>query len=114
MCLHIYEPSLSKAQKTQVYRFKASLWLRKGLWRRIEIQGGQTLADFDRVLRDAFEHDTFDHCYHYCPICKEADKQVIATWICITCSNHLQEAVYICENCAGREHEDHYIDEILY
>jgi hypothetical protein len=52
---------LSKEQKNQVYRFKAFLWHRKGLWRRIEIQGGQTLADFDRALRDAFEHDTFDH-----------------------------------------------------
>ncbi len=190
---------LSKEQKTQVYRFKASLWHRKGLWRRIEIQGGQTLADFDRVLRNAFEHDTSDHLsgfwklirrgqsrrfreidlgninpfeggeaadilvaslelepgnalkyvydfgdwiehrvelealvppekdakyprivdqnkprYRYCPICKEAGKKVIATWICITCSNRLQEAVYICENCADRDHEDHYIEEILY
>ena len=190
---------LSKEQKTQVYRFKASLWNRKGLWRRIEIQGGQTLADFDQVLRDAFEHDTFDHLsgfwklirrgqsrlfreidlgninsfeggeaadilvaslelepgnalkyvydfgdwikhrveleaiiepekdakypqivgqnkprYHYCPICKEAGKKVIATWICITCSNRLQEGVYICKNCADRDHEDHYIEEILY
>ena len=52
---------LSKEQKNQVYRFKASLWHRKGLWRRIEIQGGQTLADFDRALRDAFNHDFFDH-----------------------------------------------------
>jgi hypothetical protein len=190
---------LSKEQKTQVYRFKASLWHRKGLWRRIEIQGGQTLADFDRVLRDAFEHDTFDHLsgfwklvrrgqsrrfrevdlgninpfegseaadiliasielepgnalkfvydfgdwiehrveleaivapdddaiyprivnqnkprYHHCPICKEAGKKVIATWICITCCNRLQENVYICENCADRDHEDHYIEKILY
>ncbi len=190
---------LPKEQKTRVYRFKASLWHRKGLWRRIEIQGGQTLADFDRVLRDAFEHDTFDHLsgfwklvrrgqsrrfreidlgninpfeggeaadilvaslelepgnalkyvydfgdwikhrveleaiiepekdakypqvvdqnkprYHYCPICKEAGKKVIATWICITCSNRLQEAVYICEDCADRDHQEHYIEEILY
>jgi hypothetical protein len=52
---------LSKEQKTQVYRFKAALWYRKSLWRRIEIQGGQNLADFDRILRDAFDHDVFDH-----------------------------------------------------
>ncbi len=52
---------LSKEQKNQVYRFKAYLWHRKGLWRQIEIQGEHTLADFDRILRDAFEHDTFDH-----------------------------------------------------
>ncbi|MEW6406751.1 MAG: hypothetical protein AB1649_33640, partial [Chloroflexota bacterium] len=53
--------SLSKGQTSRVYRFKAALWHRKGLWRRIEIQGGQTLADFDDILRDAFEHDHFDH-----------------------------------------------------
>ena len=27
------------------------------LWRRLEIQGGQTLADFDAILREAFRHD---------------------------------------------------------
>lgn len=52
---------LTKEQKTQVYCFKAAFWHRKGLWRRIEIQGGQTLGDFDRILRDAFDHDFFDH-----------------------------------------------------
>jgi hypothetical protein len=49
------------AQARQVYRFKAALHYRPGLWRRIEIQGGQTLADFDSILRNAFEHDTVDH-----------------------------------------------------
>jgi hypothetical protein len=44
-----------------VYRFKAALKHRPGLWRTIEIQGKQTLGDFDRVLRDAFDHDWFDH-----------------------------------------------------
>jgi hypothetical protein len=52
---------LTRAQAEQVYRFKASLWHRKGLWRRIAIQGGQTLADLDEILRDAFQHDRFDH-----------------------------------------------------
>ncbi|RMF36662.1 MAG: hypothetical protein D6759_03260 [Chloroflexi bacterium] len=45
----------------KVYRFKAALRYRPGLWRRIEIQGEQTLADFDAILRQAFEHDTLDH-----------------------------------------------------
>jgi hypothetical protein len=49
------------AQARQVYRFKAALRYRPGLWRRIEIQGGQTLADFDSILRHAFEHDPVDH-----------------------------------------------------
>jgi hypothetical protein len=52
---------LSKSQAQEVYRFKAALWHRKGLWRRIEIQGGQTLGQFDSALRDAFRHDQTDH-----------------------------------------------------
>lgn len=52
---------VSAGEAEQVYRFKAYLAHRKGLWRRIEIQGGQTLGEFDRILRDAFEHDTWDH-----------------------------------------------------
>jgi hypothetical protein len=190
---------LSKEQKTQVYRFKASLWHRKSLWRRIEIQGGQTLANFDSILRDAFEHDHFDHLsgfwklvrrgqgrrfrevdlgninpfegggaeeilvaslelaagnalkyvydfgdwiehrielesigepekgakyprivgqnkprYHYCPDCEKAGKKVIATKICITCCNRLQEDVFMCETCADIDHQDHYVVDVLY
>jgi len=52
---------LSKQEARQVYCFKAALWLNKSLWRRIEIQGGQTLADFDDILRTAFQHDHMDH-----------------------------------------------------
>ncbi len=55
------EVVLSPEERRQVYRFKAALKHRKGLWRRIEIQGGQTLGDFDYVLRTAFEHDHGDH-----------------------------------------------------
>jgi hypothetical protein len=51
----------SPTQGQQVYRFKVVLWHRPGLWRRIEIQGEQTLAEFDAILRDAFEHDPSDH-----------------------------------------------------
>ena len=51
----------SAAQGRQVYRFKAALWHRSGLWRTIEILGEQTLAEFDAILRSAFEHDSFDH-----------------------------------------------------
>jgi hypothetical protein len=53
--------SLSPEQEQQVYRFKASLKYNTGLWRRIEIQGGQTLWHFDETLRDAFNHDSMDH-----------------------------------------------------
>ncbi len=52
---------LSDEEANRVYRFKARLSYNKGLWRRIEILGGQTLFDFDRQLRGAFELDTMDH-----------------------------------------------------
>jgi hypothetical protein len=55
------EVPYTPAQANQVYRFKAALWHRAGLWRQIEIQGKQTLADFDHILRRAFEHDMSDH-----------------------------------------------------
>ncbi|MGC9349734.1 MAG: IS1096 element passenger TnpR family protein [Anaerolineae bacterium] len=55
------QKAFSAEEAEQVYRFKASLWHRSGLWRVIEIQGEQTLADFDSIMRDAFEHDSFDH-----------------------------------------------------
>ena len=53
--------SISRQDARQVYRFKAMLWHQKRLWRQIEIQGGQTLADLDDLLRTAFEHDHMDH-----------------------------------------------------
>ncbi len=51
---------VSKEQKEQVYRFKAELKYRPKLWRVIEIQGNNTLSDFNRILVDVFDHD-FDH-----------------------------------------------------
>jgi hypothetical protein len=57
----IPEISFSADEAKHVYRFKAALKHRPGLWRTIEIQGKQTLGDFDRVLRDAFDHDWSDH-----------------------------------------------------
>jgi hypothetical protein len=55
------EESFTPAEGRQIYRFKAALQHRPGLWRAIEIQGEQTLADLDRALRDAFNHDWSDH-----------------------------------------------------
>lgn len=52
--------SVSKEQKEQVYRFKAELKHRPRIWRLIEIQGKDTLSDFNRILVDVFDHD-FDH-----------------------------------------------------
>ncbi len=52
--------SVSKEQKTQVFRFKAELKYRPKIWRVIEIQGKNTLSDFNEILVDVFDHD-FDH-----------------------------------------------------
>ena len=56
-----HEQKFTSEQGKQVYRFEVAFKYRKGLWRRIEIQGKQTLADFDDILRSAFGHDVSDH-----------------------------------------------------
>jgi hypothetical protein len=61
---HVKKPAAappSSEQRQMVYRFKAHLVGRPKIWREIEIQGKQTLADLDIALRDAFNHDVFDH-----------------------------------------------------
>lgn len=67
---HTPSQPVSKAQGQQVYRFKAALayrptrcalGLRPNLWREIELQGKQSLAELDLALREAFNHDVFDH-----------------------------------------------------
>jgi hypothetical protein len=52
---------VAEDQGAQVYRLKAALAIRPGLWRTIEIQGKHTLADLDQALRAAFDHDGSDH-----------------------------------------------------
>ncbi len=51
----------NKEQEEKIYRFRAEFKYRPGIWREIEIQGEQTLAQFDRILRGAFSHDSSDH-----------------------------------------------------
>lgn len=51
--------------------------------------------------------------YQYCMDCAKKGKQTIAYFICFTCSNELQEEVLLCEDCLA-EHEDHYVDDIIY
>jgi hypothetical protein len=51
--------------------------------------------------------------YVYCKDCAQKGKQTIATYICLTCSDELQQDILLCENCLD-EHEDHDIDEIIY
>ena len=167
----------------------------------IEVQGKQTLADLDRALRSAFDHDTSDHLsgfwklvqrggsqrkryrevdvgtvnpieggegadtpiaglglqagdrlkyvydfgdwvehiltlkeidnpekgekyprevsrnqprYMNCSLCQKEEKDTIAQWICLTCSNKEQTDIVLCADCADQHDEDHYLDEILY
>jgi hypothetical protein len=44
----------------KIYIFNAALKYRRGIWRRIEIEGDQTLGDLDSIMREAFNHDD-DH-----------------------------------------------------
>jgi hypothetical protein len=50
----------SREQGEQVYRFKAELKDRPGIWREVEVLGEQTLSDLNHVLVNAFHHD-WDH-----------------------------------------------------
>jgi hypothetical protein len=52
--------SVLKEPREQVYRFKAELKYHPKIWRAIEIQGKDTLSDFNRILVDVFDYD-FDH-----------------------------------------------------
>lgn len=190
----------SSAQGQQVYRFKASLKHRRDLWRRIEIQGVQTLHDLDDILRSEFNHDFSDHMsgfwhkvrrggtrrsreieigtiapfrgegegedtriaaiglavgdelkyvydfgdwiehtikleaitepeegikyprvaaqnkprYQDCERCAAQGRQTRATWVCHHCSAEQGRMVVLCQDCMYAEHEEHYVDEILY
>lgn len=177
----------------QVYRFKVALKFRRKLWRRIEVKGSQTLGDLDRIIRETFKYEMWDHLseffrgriwrseglgeiepggggsgdgkridllglsegdkmeyvydfgddiqhivsldkvmeldktakyprvvcqnkpeYSYCEVCKDLGKEIIATWICIECSNDEGRDVLLCDDCVMKEHEDHYTEEMVY
>ena len=52
------EQQFTPEQENQVYAFKVAFKHRSGLWRRIEIQGKQTLADFNGIIRKVFNHES--------------------------------------------------------
>jgi len=56
----VREQPFTREQGRQVYRFRAKQNYGKKE-RGIEILGKHTLADFDEVMREAFDLDTFDH-----------------------------------------------------
>ena len=41
-------------------------------------------------------------------------RRTAASCVCIDCSNRRQRDVLICVRCAGEEHEEHYLDDLLY
>jgi hypothetical protein len=49
----------------------------------------------------------------YCVECQENGKKTVAAWVCVSCSNEEQREITLCDECA-EEHEDHYVEEILY
>ena len=51
---------VTEEQKHLVYRFRAALKYKPGIWREVEVLGDQTLSDLNFILVEAFEHD-FDH-----------------------------------------------------
>lgn len=53
-------PPLPAGAATRVYTCKVSAAYRSGLWRRIEVLGGDMLADLNSFLVDQFKHDD-DH-----------------------------------------------------
>ncbi len=58
------EPPLIETNSStlkKIYRFKAAFSSNKNIWRRFELQGSDTLQVFDGWMRDAFNHDTWDH-----------------------------------------------------
>ena len=189
----------SKKQSNDVYRFKVSLGFDSPIWRVIEIKAGQTFADLDVVIRDAFGHDRYDHMggfwkmiprgksqkkfreieigdinpleegtaaglhiggmdlkpgdlikyvydfgdwiehevrfeeissveaeksypalvgrnkpkYQYCVVCEAKGKETIATLVCLQCSTQ-KRVIFLCEDCANKKHEEHFLEEIIY
>jgi hypothetical protein len=51
----------TREEGQQVYRLRAELAHRSSIWREVEVLGKQSLADLDRALRMAFNHDFSDH-----------------------------------------------------
>ena len=50
--------------------------------------------------------------YEYCVVCKAKGKETVATLACLQCSTQ-KGIVFLCEDCAGKKHEEHYLEEII-
>ena len=51
--------------------------------------------------------------YEYCVVCEAKGKETIAALVCLQCSTQ-KRVIFLCEDCAGKKHEDHYVEEIIY
>ncbi|UCE38531.1 MAG: hypothetical protein JSW00_04690 [Thermoplasmata archaeon] len=52
--------------------------------------------------------------YNYCEACNKQGKKTKATWVCIECTNEREKALFLCDDCLIKEHEEHYADELTY
>lgn len=52
--------------------------------------------------------------YEYCVDCERKDKQAVAMWICIACSDKKQKDILICKSCLDENHEEHWAEEMIY
>jgi len=51
--------------------------------------------------------------YQYCVICEAKGKETVARLVCLQCSTQ-KRVIFLCEDCAGKKHENHYVEEIIY
>jgi hypothetical protein len=51
--------------------------------------------------------------YQFCVLCKTEGKDTVATLICLECTTK-KKLVVLCEDCANKNHEEHYLEEIIY
>jgi hypothetical protein len=73
----------------------------------VSIDPSQAGADYPReIARNKPKHV-------YCVDCEKKGKKVVAKWICLQCSRGPKSGAVFCEECA-HEHEEHYLEEILY
>jgi hypothetical protein len=51
--------------------------------------------------------------YQHCVVCKAEGRDTVARLICLQCSTE-KKLVFLCEDCADKKHEEHYVEDIIY
>jgi hypothetical protein len=94
----------SREEGQQVYRLRAELARRPSIWREVEVQGKQSLADLEGVLRAAFNLDTSDHLSGFWQrVAREGRAR-----------RRYREVELGDEDCLSEQHEEHFTEEIVY